>query len=67
MTTYQQSIFTNQQKTDISQGSTNPLAKEAQAGAEDAMAFQLWVSEQSQALGRLKVFHTMAKQINDQQ
>lgn len=67
MSTYQQNLLTTQQKANISQGSTNPMVTSAQATAQDAMAFQLWISEQSHVLGRLKVFHTMAKSINDQQ
>lgn len=47
--------------------SANPMVAQARVGAEDAMKFQLWVGEQAQTLGRLKIFHTMAKSINDQQ
>lgn len=47
--------------------SDNPLVAQARVGAEDSMKFQLWVGEQAQTLGRLKIFHTMAKSINDQQ
>ena len=38
-----------------------------QQGYQEALEFQRWVSDQAQVLGRLKVFHTMAKSINDQQ
>ncbi|SFL98274.1 hypothetical protein [Rugamonas rubra] len=48
-------------------GADNPLGQAAQQGAADAMAFQLWVSQQATSLAKLKVFHSMAKQVNDQQ
>lgn len=41
--------------------------KAAKASAAEAMEFQLWVSEQSHSLSKIKLFHTMAKSINDQQ
>ena len=67
MNTYQQNAFSAQQKPNLSQWANSPMTTAAQTSAQDAMAFQLWVSEQSHALGRLKVFHTMAKSIHDQQ
>lgn len=45
----------------------NPQLQKMQQATEDAVAFQMWVSQQSHALSRLKVFHSMAKSINDQQ
>lgn len=66
MATYQQNLsFASPQNGN--QPTTSPMVAAAQSSAQDAMAFQLWVSEQSHTLGRLKIFHTMAKSINDQQ
>jgi len=45
----------------------NPQVQQMQQSAEDALNFQLWVSKQAHSLSRLKVFHSMAKSINDQQ
>lgn len=45
----------------------SPIGQAAQQEAADAMAFQLWVAQQASSLAKLKVFHSMAKQINDQQ
>lgn len=66
MATYQQNLSVAAPQSG-NQPSTNPMVASAQASAQDAMAFQLWVSEQSHTLGRLKIFHSMAKSINDQQ
>lgn len=44
----------------------SPTAKAAQDSAAEAAEFQLWVSKQGTSLSKLKVFHTMAKQVNDQ-
>lgn len=44
-----------------------PLGASAQHGAQQAMEFQLWVSQQATSLAKLKIFNTMAKSINDQQ
>jgi hypothetical protein len=66
MATYQQNLPPNYLQND-NQPVTNPMVAAAQSSAQDAMAFQLWVSQQSHTLGRLKIFHTMAKSINDQQ
>lgn len=65
MASYQQKLPPMQPVNGVS--SANPLVTAAQTSADDSMAFQLWVSQQSQTLGRLKVFHSMAKSINDQQ
>ncbi|MFC3374900.1 hypothetical protein ACFOLJ_03175 [Rugamonas sp. CCM 8940] len=48
-------------------GPGNPMGQAAQQASADAIAFQLWVSQQATSLAKLKVFHTMAKQVNDQQ
>jgi hypothetical protein len=45
----------------------SPMVKAAKATSEEAAQFQLKMSEQATALAKLKVFHSMAKQINDQQ
>ncbi|NRR30397.1 hypothetical protein HSX11_09355 [Oxalobacteraceae bacterium] len=45
----------------------SPIGQSAQQEAADAMAFQLWVAQQASSLAKLKVFHSMAKQVNDQQ
>jgi hypothetical protein len=66
MATYQQNLSLTPLQ-NSNQPVTNPMVAAAQSSAQDAMAFQLWVSEQSHTLGRLKIFHTMAKSINDQQ
>ncbi|MTV41068.1 hypothetical protein [Duganella radicis] len=68
MATYQQNLIPAQQQPGgTASGPPNPMVSAAQASAQDAMAFQLWVAQQSQTLGRLKIFHSMAKSINDQQ
>lgn len=67
MSINQNNLFATQANTQSSQTPANPGVQNMQQGFQDAMAFQLWVSEQAQALGRLKIFHTMAKSINDQQ
>lgn len=66
MATYQQNLSVASSQNG-NQPTDNPMVAAAQSSAQDAMAFQLWVSEQSHTLGRLKIFHTMAKSINDQQ
>jgi len=43
------------------------MAQTAQEGAASAAEFQLWVSQQATSLAKLKIFHTMAKSVNDQQ
>ena len=43
------------------------VAKSAQQASDEAVQFQLWVANQATSLAKLKVFHAMAKQINDQQ
>ena len=48
-------------------GSASPLPQAAQQGSKEAMEFQLWVSQQAHQLAKLKIFHTMAKSVNDQQ
>lgn len=47
--------------------SKSPQLKQIRLSAEEAMDFQLWTSAQATSLAKLKVFHTMAKQVNDQQ
>lgn len=60
-------LFATQANSQFSQPPANPGVQNMQQGFQEAMEFQHWVSEQSQVLGRLKIFHTMAKSINDQQ
>jgi len=48
-------------------GTLNPSVLAAKAGAQRAVEFQMWVSEQATSLAKLKIFSTMAKNINDQQ
>ncbi|MPS30324.1 MAG: hypothetical protein E2576_02500 [Alcaligenaceae bacterium] len=48
-------------------GVLNSTALAAKAGAQHATEFQLWVSQQATSLAKLKIFATMAKNINDQQ
>lgn len=60
-------LFTARTDIGFSKGAPDPLVLKAQQGAKDSMAFQLWSAEQSEVLARLKVFHSMAKSINDQQ
>lgn len=68
MATFQQNLLTAPpQQGPLQTGAPNPMVASAQTSAQDSMAFQLWISEQSHTLGRLKIFHTMAKSINDQQ
>lgn len=43
------------------------VAHAASASAAEAAEFELWVSEQATSLAKLKVFHSMAKSVNDQQ
>lgn len=64
---YPQSVFTAREGISFSKEPAAPAAMQAQQNAQDAMAFQLWASSQSHSLARLKIFHTMAKTINDQQ
>lgn len=40
---------------------------DVKGSAEESMDFMLWTSAQATSLAKLKVFHTMAKQVNDQQ
>lgn len=46
---------------------SSAFGKAAKASAAEAMEFQLWVSEAAHSLTKIKLFHTMAKNINDQQ
>lgn len=48
-------------------GGLNSTALAAQAGAQQANEFQMWVSQQATSLAKLKIFATMAKNVNDQQ
>lgn len=47
--------------------SGDPVAQDMKQAAAAAVEFQIWVSKQATTLSKLKVFHTMAKQVNDQQ
>lgn len=49
------------------EGKLSPTVQAAQAGANQAVEFQMWVSQQATSLAKLKIFSTMAKNINDQQ
>jgi len=48
-------------------GVLNSTAMAAQAGMQHATEFQMWVSQQATSLAKLKIFATMAKNVNDQQ
>lgn len=67
MATVGNNLFTARNDIGFTKGGPDPMVLAAQQGAKDAMAFQLWSAEQGDVLSRLKVFHTMAKSINDQQ
>jgi hypothetical protein len=43
----------------------SPVGLAAQDSAAESMKFMQWVSEQSHNVSKLKVFHDMAKKIND--
>jgi len=58
---------TPQPGSSMARTTATPLGASAQQGAHEAMEFQLWVSQQSTSLAKLKIFNTMAKSINDQQ
>jgi hypothetical protein len=60
-------LFAAQANSRSSQSSTDQGVQHMQQGFQEAQEFQLWASQQAQALGRVKVFSTMAKTINDQQ
>jgi hypothetical protein len=45
----------------------DPRIANIKDSADESMDFMLWTSAQATSLAKLKVFHTMAKQINDQQ
>ncbi len=60
-------VFTARNDVGFTKGAPDPMVLAAQQAAKDSMAFQLWSAEQAEVLSRLKVFHTMAKSINDQQ
>ncbi|AYR24723.1 hypothetical protein RB25_07575 [Herbaspirillum rubrisubalbicans] len=47
--------------------SANPMVQSAQQGSAEAIEFQLWVSQQATSLAKLKIFNSMAKNVNDQQ
>ena len=66
MSTYSSSINNGQKPPMPGTDGSSPMAQAARDGAARAMEFQLWVSEQAASLSKLKVFHTMAKSINDQ-
>ncbi|MET3431988.1 hypothetical protein ABIC71_001471 [Herbaspirillum seropedicae] len=69
MSTFQQQMNATQATGNPSmrQDSSNASVQSAQLGSEQAMEFQLWVAQQATSLAKLKVFSTMAKNINDQQ
>jgi hypothetical protein len=48
-------------------GVLNSTAMAAQAGMQQATEFQMWASQQATSLAKLKLFATMAKNVNDQQ
>lgn len=48
-------------------GELNSTAMATKAGMENATEFQMWVSQQATSLAKLKIFATMAKNVNDQQ
>lgn len=48
-------------------GVLNSTALAAKAGMQNATEFQMWASQQATSLARLKLFATMAKNVNDQQ
>ena len=48
-------------------GSSNRTTTAAQQVSTEAAEFQLWASAQANCLSKLKIFHSMAKTINDQQ
>jgi hypothetical protein len=45
----------------------NPMVAGMKSANNESMDFMLWTAAQATSLSKLKVFHTMAKQINDQQ
>jgi hypothetical protein len=45
----------------------SPVAQTIQRATANAVEFDMWVSKQATSLAKLKIFHTMAKQVNDQQ
>jgi len=68
MSTFQSQLgqsYANENPT-MRQGAS-PTVQAAQAGAAQAVEFQLWVSQQASSLAKLKIFNTMAKNVNDQQ
>ena len=70
MSTYQSQMMNSSQSygnPSLRQGGEDPLVQNAQAGSEKAMEFQLWVSQQATSLAKLKIFSSMAKNVNDQQ
>ncbi|WP_296556147.1 hypothetical protein [Pigmentiphaga sp.] len=48
-------------------GVLNSTTTAVQAGAQHAVEFQVWASQQATSLAKLKIFATMAKNVNDQQ
>lgn len=46
---------------------TSPIVKEVRQAVDEGMDFQLWVMAQAHALSKLKIFATMAKNVNEQQ
>lgn len=67
MATVENNLFAARTDVGFTKGAPDPSVQAAQQQAQEAMQFQLWVANQSHELSRLKVFHTMAKSINDQQ
>lgn len=48
-------------------GVLNSTSMAIKAGAQQAVEFQVWASQQATSLAKLKIFATMAKNVNDQQ
>lgn len=69
MSTYQSQLGGTRadQNPSMRQGSGNAMVASAQAGSAEAVEFQMWVSQQATSLAKLKVFSSMAKNVNDQQ
>lgn len=70
MSTYQSQLdrgSQTQQGGGFRQDNPNPMVQAAQQGSVEAMEFQLWVSQQATSLAKLKIFSSMAKNVNDQQ
>lgn len=60
-------VFTPRSDTLMGKGLMSDSVKKMKGAQDEAMEFQMWVSKQAHELSRLKVFHSMAKSVNDQQ